>query len=213
VQPKQYNTVFGYGGDPVQQGLVASLNRPGGNVTAMTSLSGELIGKQLGMLHELLPKASHFGFLIDPRGLARELRVKEAQAAASAIGGTIEVLTASTSGDIDTVFARLANEKRVHGLLVPAYPFFLFARVQLAILAARFAVPAIGRLRPPRTKSRSPPASVKPEATAWAGSSVPSAPPGRSRPGSRQAESRKARPPARECPWTAHRQEDRQFSQ
>jgi putative ABC transport system substrate-binding protein len=135
--------VFGLGGDPVQQGLVASLNRPGGNVTGMTSLSGELIGKQLGMLHELLPKASHFGLLSDPRFPAHELIVKDAQAAASAIGGTIEILTASTSGEIDTVFARLANERRVQGLLVPNYPFFIFARVQLAILAARLAVPAI----------------------------------------------------------------------
>jgi len=135
--------VFGYGGDPVQQGLVASINRPGGNVTGMTSLSGGLIGKQLGILHELLPKASHFGLLSDLRFPAHELIVKDAQAAASAIGGTIEVLTASTSGEIDTAFARLANEKRVQGLLVASYTFFLFARVQLAILAARFAVPAI----------------------------------------------------------------------
>jgi len=56
--------VFGYGGDPVQRGHVASLNRPGGNVTGMTSMSGELLGKQLGILHELLPHASHFGVLI-----------------------------------------------------------------------------------------------------------------------------------------------------
>jgi putative ABC transport system substrate-binding protein len=75
--------------------------------------------------------------------MVHELMVKDAQAAASAIGGRIEVLTASTSGEIDTIFARLANEKRVQGLLVSSVPFFLFARIQLAILAARFAVPAI----------------------------------------------------------------------
>jgi hypothetical protein len=69
-----------------------------------------------------------------------ELIVKDAQAAVSAIGGTIEVLTASTNDEIDTVFARLANEKRVQGLLVPSHTLWLFARVQLAILAARFAV-------------------------------------------------------------------------
>jgi putative ABC transport system substrate-binding protein len=135
--------VFGFGSDPVQQGLVASLNRPGGNVTGMTSLSNELFGKQLGMLHELLPQASHFGFLSDPKTPIHELAVKDVQAAASAIGGTIEILTASTSGEIDTVFARLVNEKRVQGLLVSNDPLFLSARVQLAILAARFAVPAI----------------------------------------------------------------------
>ena len=135
--------VFGFGSDPVQQGLVASLNRPGGNVTGMTSLSNELFGKQLGMLHELLPQASHFGFLSNPKTPVHELAVKDVQAAASAMGGTIEVLTASTSGEIDTVFARLVNEKRVQGLLVSNDPLFLVARVQLAILAARFAVPAI----------------------------------------------------------------------
>jgi putative ABC transport system substrate-binding protein len=93
--------VFGFGVDPVQQGLVASLNQPGGNVTGMTSLSSELLGKQLGMLHELLPQASHFGLLSDLKSPVHELLVKDAQAAASAIGGTIEVLTASTSGEID----------------------------------------------------------------------------------------------------------------
>jgi putative tryptophan/tyrosine transport system substrate-binding protein len=135
--------VFGFGSDPVQQGLVASLNRPGGNVTGITSLSTGLLGKQLGILHELLPQASHFGFLSDPKARVHELMVKDARAAASAIGGRIEVLTASTTGEIDTVFARLANEKRVQGLLVSNVPFYLFARIQLAILAARFTVPAI----------------------------------------------------------------------
>ena len=135
--------VFGFGADPVQQGLVAALNQPGGNVTGITSLASELIGKHLGMLHELLPQASHFGLLSDPNNPLHELRVKNAHDAASAIGGTIEVLTASTSGEIDTVFTRLANEKRVQGLVVDGSVFFLFARIQLAILAARFAVPAI----------------------------------------------------------------------
>jgi putative ABC transport system substrate-binding protein len=139
--------VFGYGGDPVQQGLVASLNRPGGNDTGMTSLTGELVGKQLAMLHELLPQASHFGILSDPKALAHQLAVKDAQAAASAIGITIEVLTASTSGEINTAFARIANEKRVQGLLVASIAFLTAARVQLAILAARFAVPAIYAVR------------------------------------------------------------------
>ena len=109
----------------------------------MTSLSGGLLGKQLGILHELLPEASHFGLLSDLNSPVHELMVKDAQAAASAISGTIEVLTASTRGEIDTVFARLANEKRVQGLLVSSFPLFIFARVQLAILAARFAVPAL----------------------------------------------------------------------
>ena len=113
----------------------------------MTSLSAELVGKQLGMLHELLPQASKFGFLSDPKSAIQGSLVKDAQAAASLIGGTIEVLTASTSGEIGAVFDRLANEKRVQGVLVANDQFFLAARVQLAILAARFAVPAIYPLR------------------------------------------------------------------
>jgi putative tryptophan/tyrosine transport system substrate-binding protein len=92
--------VFGYGGDPVQQGLVASLNRPGGNVTGMTSLSAELVGKQLGMLHELLPQASHFASLSDPTAPIHELVVRDAQAAASAIGGTIDILTGEKPADL-----------------------------------------------------------------------------------------------------------------
>jgi putative ABC transport system substrate-binding protein len=90
--------VFGFGSDPVQQGIVASLNRPGGNVTGMTALGTKLVGKQLGMLHELLPQASHFGLLQGPKSAVQELIAKDAQAAASVIGGTIEILTASTSG-------------------------------------------------------------------------------------------------------------------
>ena len=112
----------------------------------MTSLSGELVGKQLGMLHELLPQASHFGVLSDPKaGPAQELTIKDAQDAASKIGGSIDVLTASTGREIDAAFARIANEKRVQGLLVANSTFFLAprARVQVAILAARYVVPAI----------------------------------------------------------------------
>jgi putative ABC transport system substrate-binding protein len=139
--------VFGFGGDPVQQGIVASFNRPGGNITGMVSLSNELGGKQLGILHELLPQASHLGVLSDPKMPIHEEIVKGAQAAASVIGCTIEVLTASTTGEIDAAFERIANEKRVQGLLVSAEPFLLAARVQLAILAARFAVHAIYPLR------------------------------------------------------------------
>jgi putative ABC transport system substrate-binding protein len=135
--------VFGFGGDPVQVGLIASLNRPGGNVTGITSLTSELVGKRLGILHELLPHASRFGFLSDPKVTIHELAVKDAQAAASAIGCSIEVLSASTSGEIDGVFARIANEKRVQGLVVASEPQLFDARVQLAILAARLAVPAI----------------------------------------------------------------------
>jgi putative ABC transport system substrate-binding protein len=135
--------VFGYGRDPVKWGHVASLNRPGGNITGMTSVSGELVGKQLGILHELLPQVSHFGVLENPNNGNPESFVQDTQAAASAIGRTVEVLTASTSREMDAIFARLFDQKHIQALLVSNDPLFLARRVQLAILAARFVIPAI----------------------------------------------------------------------
>jgi putative ABC transport system substrate-binding protein len=136
--------VFGYGGDPVERGHVASFSRPGGNVTGMSSLSGQLVGKQLGLLHEMLPQATHFGILSDPKNsLFQQTIVAGAETAAHTIGATIEVLSATTSREIDAVFARLVDEKRVQGLLVSNDPNFLALRVQLAILAARYVVPSI----------------------------------------------------------------------
>jgi putative ABC transport system substrate-binding protein len=109
----------------------------------MTSVSGELVGKQLGILHELLPQVSHFGILENPNNGNPESFVEDTEAAASAIGRTFEVLTASTSREMDIVFARLSEEKRVQALLVSNDPLFLGRRVQLAIMAARFVIPAI----------------------------------------------------------------------
>lgn len=107
-------------------------------------MSGELVGKQLGTLHDLLPKAAYFGALSNPKlAAAHEFFIRGAQAAASAIGCAIEVLTASTSDEIDLVFAHLAEEKRVQGILVSNDPLFFARRVQLATLAVRYAVPAI----------------------------------------------------------------------
>ena len=135
--------VFGYGADPVKQGLVASLNRPGGNVTGAISLANVLYGKQLGILHELLPQAIHIGVLAYRQSAVHESIVKDTQAAASVIGQTIEILDTGTSDEIDAVFVRLRDEKRVQALLVTNDPFFIARRIQLAILAARYAVLAI----------------------------------------------------------------------
>jgi putative ABC transport system substrate-binding protein len=135
--------VFGYGADPVKQGIVSSLNRPGGNATGAISLASELFGKQLGILHELLPQAAHFGVLANPTSAIRESIAKDTQAAASALGLTIELLDARTSGEIDAVFERLGAEKRAQALLVTNDTFFVGQRVQLATLAARYAVPTI----------------------------------------------------------------------
>jgi putative tryptophan/tyrosine transport system substrate-binding protein len=134
--------VFSGGGDPVQTGLVASLNRPGGNVTGVSSMSGELGAKRLGLLQELVPRAARFAVLINPNNPLAEAFVTDVRAAAAAIGRQIQVLTASTSRDIDTAFAMLA-EKRADALLVGLDPLFVSSRVQLATLASRHAVPAI----------------------------------------------------------------------
>jgi putative ABC transport system substrate-binding protein len=134
--------VFGVGGDPVQLGYVTSLNRPGGNITGITSLSGALVGKQLGILRELMPEVIDFGLLNNPKGANQESNVRQAQAAANAVGGTIAALNASTSREIDAAFTQ-ADEKRVRGLVVANDPFFMIERAQIAILAARHAMPAI----------------------------------------------------------------------
>jgi putative tryptophan/tyrosine transport system substrate-binding protein len=135
--------VFGYGADPVKQGLVASLNRPGGNVTGVISLAGELFGKQIGILHELLPQASHIGVLANPTSPLREFIAKDTQAAAAALGLTVEALNAATSGEIEALFANIGADKRVQVLLVTNDPLFVAQRAQFATLAARYRLPAI----------------------------------------------------------------------
>src|ERR1700738_4996763 len=134
--------VFSTGVDPVKVGLVGSLNRPGGNVTGVSSMSGELGAKRLGLLQELVPRAARFVLLVNPNNPLAEAFVTDVRAAGAAIGRQIEVLTASTSRDIDTAFAMLV-EKRANALLVGLDPLFVSRRVQLATLSARHAVPAI----------------------------------------------------------------------
>jgi putative ABC transport system substrate-binding protein len=135
--------VFTTGGDPVQNGLVAALNRPGGNVTGIISMNAELGPKRLGLLHDLLPTATRFAVLVYPsNNPSNESAITDAQAAAAAIGRQIEVFTASTNRDIDTAFASLV-QKGSAALLVSPSPFFVSRRVQIVTLAARHAVPAI----------------------------------------------------------------------
>ncbi len=134
--------VFSTVTDPVQAGLVASLNRPGGNVTGFASLGVEIGGKQLGILHELLPRATRVGVLVGPNPVITEPLVKEAQSAASAVGWQIEILTAGTNREIDTAFASLMQQ-RADALLVGPSTLFIERRVQLTTLATRYAVPTI----------------------------------------------------------------------
>jgi len=139
--------VFSLGLDPVQLGLVESLSRPGGNITGVNSMSNELVAKRLGLLHELLPKATRLGVLVNPKNPTTESLKKDVEAAATAIGPQIEFFTASTGAEIDTAFASLV-QRRTDALVVHPDNLFINRRVQLITLAARHAVPVIYPLRP-----------------------------------------------------------------
>jgi putative tryptophan/tyrosine transport system substrate-binding protein len=134
--------VFSTGADPVQAGLVASLNRPGGNVTGIVSMNVALGAKRLGLLHELLPGAVRFAVLVNSNSPNVEVVRRDAQAAATAIGRQIEVLTASSNREIDTAFASVA-QMRADALVVAPSPLFDNRRVQLITLAAHHRVPTI----------------------------------------------------------------------
>jgi putative tryptophan/tyrosine transport system substrate-binding protein len=136
--------VFHIPGDPVQVGLVASFNRPGGNVTGVSNMIVELTAKRLGFLHELLPTAARFAVLIDSSNpfINRESAIADLRGVASAIGLQIEVAAAGTSREIDTAFASLL-QKRANALLLTNSALFGARRVQLATLAARHAVPVM----------------------------------------------------------------------
>jgi putative ABC transport system substrate-binding protein len=134
--------VFSTGVDPVKAGLVQSFNRPGGNVTGVADMAVGLGGKRLGLLHELLPGAVRFALLVSPGIATGEPAIAEVQAAASAIGKQIEILTASTNLEIDAAFAKLA-QKRADALLVAPQVLFSTRRVHLVTLAARHAVPTM----------------------------------------------------------------------
>jgi len=138
--------VFIVGDDPVKLGLVSSLNRPGGNATGMSVFTTELGSKQLELLHELVPKASTIGLLINPNYQGSEAEAVAVQAAAQAIGRKILVLNASNEGDIDNVFGALVQQQ-VDALLVSADALFVSRRDQLVALSARHSIPAIYDLR------------------------------------------------------------------
>jgi putative ABC transport system substrate-binding protein len=134
--------VFLVGGDPVELGLVASLNRPGGNATGFTSLSQELTSKRIGILRELVPRAARIAVLVNPSGPYARAATKEVQAIGSTIGWQIDTLEARTSGELDAVFGSLA-QMRVEALFVNGDVFFTSRRVQFATLATHHRIPAI----------------------------------------------------------------------
>jgi putative ABC transport system substrate-binding protein len=134
--------VFSTGVDPVQAGLVASLNRPGGNVTGVNYMQAELAAKQFGLLHELLPRATRFAVLVNPNNpVVSRSATAELQAAASSIGAQIEVLRVSSKGELDDAFANL-SQQRIEALVVSPGQFF-GNRVGLAARAARHAIPTM----------------------------------------------------------------------
>ena len=133
--------VFGGGDDPVKLGLVTSLAQPGGNVTGTNFFFAEVAAKRLGLLHELVPQAFRIAVLINPdNGSVAETTLREVLEASRVIGLQIQVLNASTSRDIESVFAALVRD-RADALFIAADPFFTSRRGQLAILAARDRIP------------------------------------------------------------------------
>jgi putative ABC transport system substrate-binding protein len=138
--------VFETAGDPVKLGLVASLNRPGRNITGVTQLSSELVSKRLGLLHDLIPTATLIGLLVNPTDPRAESQTREMQEAARVLGLQIHVVNASTEGEINTAFATLP-QLRIDALLVGTSNLFSRRREQLVALAARQGVPAIYQYR------------------------------------------------------------------
>ena len=139
--------VFEVGDDPVGLGLVASLDRPGGNVTGVTQLNVVVAQKRLELLHELVPTARVFALLVDPTDAAiAETNTRDTQAAASKLGLELRVLNASPEREFDGAFAKLA-QLRAGGLVIGNGAYFVAQSRQLAELAARDAVPAVHSTR------------------------------------------------------------------
>ena len=135
--------VFVGGIDPVRFGLADRMNRPGGNVTGVNTLSGELSGKQLGLLHNLVPKAATVAALIDPKQPSAEtITLPDARDATAQLAQKLLVLEASTAEEIDAQFANL-DQKPADTMLVAVSPFFFTRAEQIVALAARHRIPAI----------------------------------------------------------------------
>ena len=139
--------VFTMGADPVQLGIVDGLSRPGGNITGVTVLAADQIQKRLQLLHDAVPMAKVFGFIVNPDNFGRtssggRTPVELAQEAVTSWGGTIEVAQARTVGDFDAAFASLA-EKRINALATASDTLFASGHERLVELAARYAIPMI----------------------------------------------------------------------
>jgi putative ABC transport system substrate-binding protein len=144
--PATIPIVFAMGGDPVQLGIVASLNRPGGNITGVSFLVNGLAAKEIELLHELVPRAAIIGVLVNPKDPNAESDAREAQTAADTFGQKLVVVKASTESEIDLAFTTLVQQ-RVAALFVDTEPFFTDQRVKIAALAAQHTLPAVYQLR------------------------------------------------------------------
>jgi putative tryptophan/tyrosine transport system substrate-binding protein len=136
--------VFGFGADPIETGLVSSLDHPGGNITGVTSMTAGIASKRLGLLLDLLPRATRVAVLVDPNDDATVVKsmIADVQGAAIPIGRSIEVFSARDVGDIDAAFAGLAV-KQSEVLLVSPSSFFSSHRMEIVALAAQHRVPAL----------------------------------------------------------------------
>jgi putative tryptophan/tyrosine transport system substrate-binding protein len=133
--------VFNIGDDPVRLGLVASLARPGGNVTGVNNFIYELVAKRLTLLRELVPSAVRIGVLVNPANAQTETTLRDVEGVARPVGLQIQIVKASTAREIDVAFAALARD-RVDALFVPPDPLFISRRIQIVQLAARHVIPA-----------------------------------------------------------------------
>ena len=138
--------VFTTGSDPVRDGLVASLSRPGGNLTGISILAVQLVPKRLELLSELVPQARVLALLVNPNNGYAEPMVRDVQEAARAKGVQLKILNASTIGEIDAAFANLVK-LHAEGLVIGDDPFFVARQEQLVSLASRYAIPATYQFR------------------------------------------------------------------
>ena len=138
--------VFNVGEDPIKLGLVASFNRPGGNITGVNTLSPALESKRLGLLRELVPQAAIVAVLLNPSNPDADLQRRDIQAAATAIGQDLRTFDVGNESDIETAFAALVRQ-RADALLVGSDVFLTNRREQIVALAARYAVPTIYSFR------------------------------------------------------------------
>jgi putative ABC transport system substrate-binding protein len=134
--------VFDFGEDPVQEGLVASFNRPGGNITGFTWLTNQLFGKRLGLLSEIVREPAMLAFLGHANDPISDASSREVQIAARALGRQLETFTVEDERDFEAAFAVMA-QRQVGALAVDVVPFFVARREQVISLAARYAIPAI----------------------------------------------------------------------